>query len=60
MPIRLLVFVAVVFAGVAPRAQEAPVKADKKAARPAPLTKEQVRLAALKKDAIANVDAWRR
>ena len=57
MPMRLLVFLTVVLAaGVAPQAQEAPVKADKKAAKPAPLTKEQVRLAALKKDAIADVD----
>jgi aminobenzoyl-glutamate utilization protein B len=41
---------------VNPRAQEPPAAA-RKAAKPAPLTKEQQRLAALKKDASADVDA---
>ena len=43
-------------AGVPSHAQDASAKPDRKAVKPAPLTKEQLRLEALKKDAIADVD----
>ncbi len=43
-------------AGVPSHAQDASARPDRKAVKPAPLTKEQLRLEALKKDAIADVD----
>ena len=65
VPSRLRAFVIVSVAliltsSVTPRAQQtpaaAPVKKSEKATKPAPLTKEQLRLAALKKEAAAGID----
>ena len=66
VPSRLGAFVIVsvaliLISSVTPRAQQAPADAPAKkvakAAKPAPPTKEQLRLAALKKEASADIDA---